>query len=76
MTSSAISGPEHIYDESFTILEQRWGTCVSYDLEGRPIITSLTRELCLNATRQYLKWLQEGFPTADSSYDGKVGGKL
>lgn len=65
-----------VYDDAFTVKRQRWGTFVSYDLEGNGIITSLTEELCISATRWYLKAKQEGFPEASTRYEGTVGGKL
>jgi hypothetical protein len=66
--------PEWI-DDTFYIKEQRWGTWVSYDKEDKSIITSLTKEQCISATRFYLKGRQEGF-TETKSYEGQVGGKL
>lgn len=65
-----------IYDEAFTVKKQRWGTFVSYDLEGNGLITSLTEELCISATRWYLKARQEGFTEEVTTYDSVVGGKL
>ena len=70
-----------IYDETFTVKKQRWGTHVSYSLtDDRELITSLTLESCVAATRFYLKGLQEGweaFGTESSvAYEGTVGGKL
>jgi hypothetical protein len=66
--------PEWI-DDTFYIKEQRWGTWVSYDKEDKSIITSLTKEQCISATRFYLKGRQEGF-TESQTYEGVVGGKL
>jgi len=66
------------YDNSFIIEKQRWGTYISKDLEGKPLVTSLTEEICLKATRFYLKGVQEGWADSNTSksYDGVVGGKL
>ena len=50
----------HIYDEAFTMKEQRWGTFVSQNLQGANLITSLSGESCIASTRWYLKWCQEG----------------
>jgi hypothetical protein len=66
--------PEWI-DDVFYVKNQRWGTWVSYDKEDKPIITSLTEEQCISATRFYLKGRQEGF-TESQTYEGVVGGKL
>ena len=64
------------HDEAFTVKRQRWGTFVSFDLEGNSLITSLTEELCVSATRWYLKAKQEGFTEEAATYDSVVGGKL
>jgi len=65
-----------LIDESFYIEKKKWGRVMSFRPDGSPLVTSLTRELCVDATRFYLKGLQEGFPEPDSSYDSTVGGKL
>lgn len=67
------------YDEIFVVRRQRWGTHVSYLVEGdREVITSLTLESCVAATRFYLKGLQEGWEenSDQRTYDSVVGGKL
>lgn len=63
-------------DEVFRLQEERWGTWVSYDRQGNKIVSSLTEDTCLSATRFYLKGKQEGFPETEGSYDSFVGGKL
>ena len=65
-----------LIDGAFTVDKARWGTFRSYDHEGKGLVTSLTESACINATRCFLKWKQEGFTDAASSYDGTVGGKL
>ena len=65
-----------LIDNAFTVDEASWDTWRSYDHEGKGLITSLTEEACVNATRSYLKWQQEGFTEGATSYDGEVGGKL
>jgi hypothetical protein len=70
-----------IYDEAFVVKKQRWGTHVSYSLmDDQALITSLTLESCVAATRFYLKGLQEGWDAfgteSPRSYEGTVGGKL
>jgi hypothetical protein len=65
-----------LIDGAFTVDKARWGTWRSYDAEGKALITSLTEEACINATRSYLKWRQDGFTDSASSYDGTVEGKL
>jgi hypothetical protein len=64
------------YDEgAFYLKKTSYGLWHSFDKDEKPIITSLTEEQCVNATRCYLKWLQEGFPEAQK-HEGVVGGKL
>jgi hypothetical protein len=65
-----------VYDEAFTVKKQRWGTYVSQDLDGNALITSLSEEACVSATRWYLKAKQEGFAEVVTSYDSVVAGKL
>ena len=67
------------YDEIFVVRKQRWGTFVSYSLTNdRAIITYLTLENCVAATRFYLKGQQEGWPKDEKAktYESVVGGKL
>lgn len=65
-----------VYDEAFWVKKQRWGTFVSVGSDDLEIITSLTEEQCIEATRWYLKALQEGFTDDAPTYDSVVGGKL
>ena len=65
-----------LIDGCFTVDKARWGTWRSFDREGKPIITSLTEQECIRATRFYLKSLQEGFTEQAATYDGEVYGKL
>lgn len=64
-----------IDEGAFYIVPQKWGTVDSYDKEDKCIVTSLTEESCIAATRQYLKWKQEGFPET-KTHEGTVFGKL
>jgi len=61
--------------DAFYVKQQRWGTWDSYDKENKAIVTSLTKEQCISATRYVLKGRQEGFPESQT-YEGQVGGKL
>lgn len=63
-------------DNSFRVQKFRWGTWSSFDKDGKQLVSSLTEEVCIEATRFYLKGLQEGFPEDARSYTGKVDGKL
>ena len=65
-----------LIDDAFTVDRAKWGTFRSYDTEGKALVTSLTEDDCINATRFYLKAQQEGFTGEVSNYDGTVGGKL
>ena len=65
-----------LIDGAFTVDRARWGTFRSYDHEGKGLITSLTEEACVNATRSYLKWQQEGYSAEENPYKGQVEGKL
>lgn len=62
-------------DDCFRVEQKKWGTWDSYDRESKGIITSLTKEECINATRAYLKMKQEGFSDSQT-YESTVGGKL
>lgn len=62
-------------DDQFRVEESRWKTWKSFHKNGDPLITSLTRESCISATRFYLKGKQEGF-SESQVYEGVVGGKL
>jgi len=66
---------KQLIDNAFYVEETNWKTWKSYDKDGNALVTSLSQESCLSATRCYCKWLQEGFPES-ASYAGKVDGKL
>jgi hypothetical protein len=68
---------QQVYDDAFYTEKSKWGTWKSFSKEGKSLITSLTEEQCISATRFYLKGLQEGFDEVKTTkYDGTVGGKL
>lgn len=50
---------KNLIDDSFYVEEKKWGTWDSYDKEGKCLITSLTEEECIKATRFILKLRQE-----------------
>lgn len=62
-------------DDAFYVEKKKWGTWQSYGKDGKRLITSLTEDICISATRFYLKGLQEGF-TETKTYESEVGGKL
>ncbi len=68
---------KQLIDDAFYVVEKKYGLWDSYDKDGKGILTSLTEEECVRATRWYLKGLQEGWDDAKSkTYSGEVGGKL
>ena len=66
---------KQLIDEAFYVEQSRWKTWTSYDKDGNSLITSLTEENCVAATRFYLKGKQEGWEETQT-YSGKVDGKL
>jgi hypothetical protein len=64
-----------LYDDCFYVQEKKYGLWYSTDKEGNGLITSLTEEQCVSATRFYLKGRQEGF-SESKFYEGEVSGKL
>ena len=66
-------------DNAFYVEQKKWGTWDSYDKDGKCIVTSLTEENCVRATRFVLKGRQEGWNEAQTmvkSENSTVGGKL
>jgi hypothetical protein len=64
-----------LIDDAFYVDERKYGLWYSTDKDGNGLITSLTEESCISATRFYLKGRQEGF-TESKTYESEVGGKL
>jgi hypothetical protein len=64
-----------LIDDAFYVEECVWKTWKSYDKDGNPLITSLSKETCIAATRFYLKGVQEGWGET-KTYNGSVEGKL
>ena len=64
-----------LIDDVFYVEQRSYGLWYSSDKDGNGLITSLTEESCVSATRFYLKGRQEGF-IESKTYDGQVGGKL
>lgn len=52
-----------LIDDFFTVTLRTWGTYASFDKNGEPLVTSLTEEDCIAATRFFLKQRQDGFPS-------------
>ena len=64
-----------LIDDCFYVQQKKYGLWDSTDKDGKGLITSLTEEQCISATRFYLKGRQEGF-SESKTYEGQVGGKL
>jgi hypothetical protein len=63
-------------DDCFRVEEKKYGTWDSYDKEGKGIITALTEEECIRATRFYLKGQQDGWLEPERTYESTIAGKL
>ena len=64
-----------LIDDCFYVQRKKYGLWDSTDIEENGLVTSLTEEQCISATRYILKGRQEGFAET-KSYEGQVGGKL
>ena len=64
-----------LIDDAFYVEQKRYGLWDSTDKDGKGLVTSLTEEQCISASRFILKGRQEGFSTT-RTYEGEVGGKL
>ena len=68
-----------MYDDCFYVEQKKWGTWDSYDKDGKCIVTSLTEEECVRATRYVLQIRQEkanGKKIEETTYSGEVDYKL
>jgi len=63
-----------LIDDVFTVEKARF-LWHSKDKDGNGLVSALTEQACITATRFYLKGRQEGFSNT-KSYEGTVGGKL
>jgi len=64
-----------LIDDCFYVDLKKYGLWYSTNKEGNGLITALTEESCIEATRFYLKGRQEGWPKT-KTYEGNVGGKF
>ena len=67
-----------LYDDAFYVEKARflWN---SKDKEGKNLVSALTEEACIRATRFHLKLKQDeknGLKVETKTYSGEVGGKL
>jgi hypothetical protein len=68
---------KELIDDEFYVDHRKWGTYQSFDKEGKGLITSLTEEECIRATRWYLKFKQEKqYEQNTTTYSGSVDYKL
>ena len=68
---------KQLIDEAFYVEHKKYGLWDSYDKEGKGIITALTEEECVKATRFMLKLKQENkLNEVGNTYSGTVDGKL
>ncbi len=71
-----------LIDDCFYVEEKKYGLWGSADKDGNGLITSLTEEQCISATRFYLKFRQENqFESQNneknvSKYSGSMDYKL
>ncbi len=64
-----------LIDDAFYVDKKKYGLWYSTDKNGNGLITSLTEESCISATRFYLKFRQENQFESQNN-EGEVGGKL
>lgn len=68
---------KQLIDDCFYIEQKKYGLWDSYDKDGKGIVTSLTEEECVRATRFMLKLKQENrLNEVGNTYSGTVDGKL
>ena len=68
---------KQLIDDAFYVEQKKYGLWDSYDKDGKGIITALTEEECVKATRFMLKLKQENkLNEVGVTYEGTVGGKL
>jgi hypothetical protein len=68
---------KQLIDDAFYVVEKKYGLWDSYDKDGKGILTSLTEEECVRATRFMLKLKQENkLNEVGRTYSGTVDGKL
>ena len=68
-----------LYDDAFYVYKKEYGLWDSVDKDGKGLVTALTEEACVRATRFYLKLKQDeknGIMVETKTYSGEVGGKL
>ena len=64
-----------LIDDAFYVEQKSWGSWDTFTPEGKCIVTSLTEESCIRATRFILQGRQEGF-VETKTYSTKDNYKL
>ena len=68
---------KQLIDDAFYVEHKKYGLWDSYDKDGKGIITALTEEECVKATRFMLKLKHEDkLNQVGNTYSGTVDGKL
>jgi len=68
---------KQLIDDAFYVEQKKYGLWDSYYPDGKGIITALTEEECVKATRFMLKLKQENrLNEVGNTYSGTVNGKL
>ena len=68
---------KQLIDDAFYVEQKKYGLWDSYYPDGKGIITALTEEECVKATRFMLKLKQENrINEVGNTYSGTVDGKL
>ncbi len=65
-----------LIDDCFYVELQKHGTWKSFDKEGKPLVTSLTENALISATRAFNKWNQENSIKSETVYSSEVDYKL
>jgi len=76
LDSTNIMTDKKLIDDAFTVEKARF-LWHSKDKDGNGLVSGLTEQSCIIATRFYLKGRQEGWDKIETrTYEGTVGGKL
>ena len=76
MDLTNIMTDKKLIDDVFTVEKARF-LWHSKDKDGNGLVSALTEQACIIATRFYLKGKQDGWDKSEvRTYEGTVGGKL
>ena len=71
-----MSDSDIVYIDDCFYVEEKYGMWMSTLRDGEKLVTSLSKQLCIEHTRFYLKGCQEGWTDSRVVNSGVVGGKL